>query len=29
MPNFRKQNGEGSVRKLEDGSFECIIRVSI
>ena len=26
MPNYRKQNGEGSVRKLEDGSFECIIQ---
>ncbi len=26
MANFRKQNGEGSVRKLPDGSFECLIQ---
>lgn len=26
MANYRKQNGEGSVRKLPDGSFECIIQ---
>lgn len=26
MANYRKQNGEGSVRKLSDGSFECLIQ---
>lgn len=26
MANYRKQNGEGSVRKLSDGSYECIIQ---
>jgi integrase len=26
MSNFRKNNGEGSVRKLSDGSFECVIQ---
>ena len=26
MANYRKQNGEGSVRKLPDGSYECIIQ---
>lgn len=26
MPNYRKQNGEGSVRRLPDGSYECVIQ---